>query len=428
MLEDVSLHDRYNLKKQSVLLSGTQALVRATLMQAARDKRDSINSAGYVTGYRGSPLGAVDVQFERAKEETRRWNILFQPGLNEDSAATALWGTQQAELRGEGKFQGVFGLWYGKGPGVDRSGDVFRHANLAGTSPVGGVIVALGDDHTGESSTTLHQSEYALVDAMMPILSPSGVQEILDFSNLGWALSRYAGVWVGIKCIKDTVEVTEVVDTTLDRVDSSFKSLPTNYDVSIRLSDLPVDQEERLHLQKLPAVRKFAELKNIDRVDFRNEKSKIGIISAGKSWLDTKHALSLLGITEYEARRLGITTYKVGLVWPLEPRGLLKWARGLKKIIVVEEKRQLIENQVKEILFDVFKRPSVLGKVDENGKQQLKSHYALDPVSIAVVLGKNIYNETKSKNIKGKLEFLESVRESETNSSLQPRTPYFCAG
>ncbi len=428
MLEDVSLNDRYNLNKDKVLLSGTQALVRATLMQAARDKENNICSAGFVTGYRGSPLGAVDMQFEKAITETRKWNVIFQAGLNEDSAATALWGTQQAELRGEGKYQGVFGLWYGKGPGVDRSGDVFRHANLAGTSPTGGVLVALGDDHTGESSTTLHQSEFALVDAMMPILSPSGVQEILDFSNLGWAMSRYAGVWVGLKCIKDTVEVTEVVDTTLNRIDSGSLNLPGDYDVSIRLSDLPIHQEERLHLHKLPAVRRFAEIKNIDRVDFKNFKSRIGIISAGKSWLDTKHALSLLEVSEDEALRLGITTYKLGLVWPIEPSSLLSWATGLEKIIVVEEKRPLIESQVKEILFNVSQRPTVTGKMDENGHQQLNSHYALDPVTIALVLGDNIYRETKSEHIKKRLHFLKSMRESETNSSLQARTPYFCAG
>ena len=276
MLTDISLNDRYDLDKKTLLLSGTQALVRAVLMQAARDKKANINSAGYVTGYRGSPLGALDQQFDRAQKETSKWNVVFQPGLNEDSAATALWGSQQAELRGEGKFQGVFGLWYGKGPGVDRSGDVFRHANLAGTSPYGGVLVAMGDDHTGESSTTLHQSEYALVDAMMPILSPSGVQELLDYSAIGWALSRYAGVWVGLKCVKDTVEVTEVVDASLDRLEIKEIEKSTNFDGAIRLTDLPVDQEKRLHIEKLPAVKRFAKFNNIDREVFKN-KSGISI-------------------------------------------------------------------------------------------------------------------------------------------------------
>ncbi|MEL6576719.1 MAG: indolepyruvate ferredoxin oxidoreductase family protein, partial [Pseudomonadota bacterium] len=202
MLRDVSLNDRYDLEKSPVLLSGTQALARAVLMQRARDAKAGHNTAGYVTGYRGSPLGAVEGAFGQARKQLEPAGISFAPGLNEDLAATALWGTQQAELRGEGRHDGVFGLWYGKGPGVDRTGDVFRHANLAGTSPLGGVLAAMGDDHTCESSTTCHQSELAMMDAMMPILSPSGVQELLGCMITGWALSRYSGLWVGIKAMK----------------------------------------------------------------------------------------------------------------------------------------------------------------------------------------------------------------------------------
>ncbi|MDP2737237.1 MAG: indolepyruvate ferredoxin oxidoreductase family protein, partial [Pseudorhodobacter sp.] len=202
---DVALTDRYDLAKSPVLLNGTQALVRLMLMQKARDVAAGLHTAGYCTGYRGSPLGAVDLTMARAKAELAAADIRFQPGLNEDLAATALWGSQQAELRGEGRFDGVFGLWYGKGPGVDRSGDVMRHANMAGSSRFGGVLMAMGDDHTGESSTTLHQSDWAMVDAYMPIVSPAGVQEVLDYGLYGWALSRFAGVWVGLKTMKDTV-------------------------------------------------------------------------------------------------------------------------------------------------------------------------------------------------------------------------------
>ena len=201
----VSLNDRFDLAKSPVLLNGTQALVRLMLMQKARDRAAGWNTAGYVTGYRGSPLGAVDMQMSRAGKILADNDIVFQPGLNEDLAATAAWGTQQAELRGEGRFEGVFALWYGKGPGVDRSGDVMRHANFAGTSPRGGVVMAMGDDHTGESSTTLHQSDWALVDVYMPVVSPAGVQEVMDYGLYGWALSRFAGVWVGLKTMKDTV-------------------------------------------------------------------------------------------------------------------------------------------------------------------------------------------------------------------------------
>ncbi|MEO2166825.1 MAG: indolepyruvate ferredoxin oxidoreductase family protein, partial [bacterium] len=203
--QKISLNDRFDLDKSPVLLNGTQALVRMMMMQSARDRAAGLETAGYVTGYRGSPLGAVDLQMMKAEKKLAEHHVKFQPGLNEDLAATALWGSQQAELRGEGRYDGVFGLWYGKGPGVDRSGDVMRHANMAGTSKNGGVLMAMGDDHTGESSTVLHQSEWAMVDAYMPVVSPAGVQEILDYGIYGWALSRFSGLWVGLKTMKDTV-------------------------------------------------------------------------------------------------------------------------------------------------------------------------------------------------------------------------------
>src|SRR5476649_1464871 len=217
-LRPVSLDDKYDLNQSHVLVTGYQALIRACLMQKARDRKAGINTGGYLTGYRGSPLGGLDQQFIRAALPLSQADMKFQPGINEELAATALWGTQQAELRGEGKFDGVFGLWYGKGPGVDRSGDVFRHANFAGTSKNGGVLALMGDDHTAESSTTAHQSEFHFVDVMIPILNPAGVQELLDFGLHGFAMSRFAGVWVGIKCVKETIESTLVVDGSLDRV------------------------------------------------------------------------------------------------------------------------------------------------------------------------------------------------------------------
>jgi len=205
---NVDLSDKYDLDKDRVFITGTQALVRLCLMQSAKDREAGLNTGGYVSGYRGSPLGGLDQQFPRAAESLNEANVIFEPGLNEDLAATAIWGTQQAELRGEGAYDGVFGMWYGKGPGVDRSGDAFRHANLGGTSPNGGVLAIMGDDHTCESSTTAHQSEYAFVDAMMPIFNPAGIEDIFEFGLHGWALSRFAGVWCGLKMVKDNVEST----------------------------------------------------------------------------------------------------------------------------------------------------------------------------------------------------------------------------
>jgi len=349
---EITLSDRFDLAASPVLLNGTQALVRLMLMQKARDRAAGLNTAGYVTGYRGSPLGAVDMQMTRAAEELAAADIRFQPGLNEDLAATALWGAQQAGLRGEGRFDGVFGLWYGKGPGVDRSGDVMRHVNMAGTDPRGGVLMAMGDDHTGESSTTLHQSDGAMVDAGMPILSPAGVQEILDYGLYGYALSRFAGVWVGLKTMKDTVEVTSVVDGDPFRMAFTLPefALPEG-GLNIRLVDTPVAQEARLLDHKRPAAEAFARANRIDRRAWGKPGAKIGFVAAGKSWLDLVHALSLLGIDAAEAERLGLTTYKVGQVWPLDMTGLRDWAQGLDLIICVEEKRKLIEPQLQDALF-----------------------------------------------------------------------------
>src|SRR6201991_3978287 len=225
-LNHVTLDDKYDLTKSRIFVTGYQALVRLTMMQHERDKLAGLNTAGYVTGYRGSPLGGLDYQFQRAAKHLAPHNVLFQPAINEDLAATALWGSQQAELRGEGKYDGVFGIWYGKGPGVDRSGDAFRHANFAGTSKHGGVLALMGDDHTAESSTTAHQSEFNFVDVMIPVLNPAGVQEIIDYGLYGWSMSRFTGTWVGLKCMHETVESTAVIEGHPERLDIV---LPTDF-------------------------------------------------------------------------------------------------------------------------------------------------------------------------------------------------------
>ena len=388
-MQDVSLNDRFDLEKSPVLLNGTQALVRLMLMQRARDAAAGLDTAGYVTGYRGSPLGAVDVQMGRASKLLEANQITFQPGLNEDLAATAIWGSQQAELRGEGRHDGVFGLWYGKGPGVDRSGDVMRHANMAGTSPHGGVIMAMGDDHTGESSTTLHQSDWAMVDTYMPVLSPAGVQEILDFGLFGYALSRYSGLWVGLKTMKDTVEATSVVHGDPHRL--SFRTpelaLPPG-GLNIRLGDTPVAQEARIIDWKRVAAEAFGRANRMDRRVWGKPGARIGFVAAGKNWLDLSHALDLLGIDEAEAERLGITTYKVGMTWPLDMASFHDWAEGLDLIVVVEEKRKLIEVQVKEAIFDDRRGRRVYGwRKGASGEELFPTRHALDPVTIALKLG-----------------------------------------
>ena len=425
----ISLNDRFDTEKSPVLLNGTQALVRMMLMQSERDRAAGLNTAGLVTGYRGSPLGAVDMQMMKAEKFLAEKNITFQAGLNEDLAATALWGAQQAELRGEGKYDGVFGLWYGKGPGVDRSGDVMRHANMAGTSKHGGVLMAMGDDHTGESSTVLHQSEFAMIDAYMPVVSPAGVQEILDYGIYGWALSRYAGVWVGLKTMKDTVEVTSVVAGDPHRL--SF--VTPEFDMpqgglNIRLVDDRIDQEARLIDYKRYAAEAFAHANGIDKRVWGKPGAKIGFVAAGKNWLDLVHALSLLNIDENEAERLGITTYKVGQTWPLNMRGFHDWAEDLDLIVVVEEKRKLIEVQIKEALFDEDMRHRVYGG-RKNGEEFFTARWALDPVDIAEKLGRVLCEEGRETDgIKAGLAKLEAARRGDNAEEIAARLPYFCSG
>jgi indolepyruvate ferredoxin oxidoreductase len=430
-LHDVSLADRFDLSKRMVLLGGIPALVRALLMQKARDEAAGLVTAGYATGYRGSPLGGVDQAMLKAGKELAAADVRFEPGLNEDLAATALWGSQQAELRGEGRVQGVFGLWYGKGPGVDRCGDVFRHANMAGTSRYGGVVACLGDDHTAESSTVLNHSEFALADAMMPILSPAGVQEVLDYALLGWALSRYSGCWVGLKCVKDTIEVTEVVDGDPHRlkiVTPSDFALPPD-GLNIRLHDTPVLQEARLHDYKRFAAEAFARANRVDRRVRGDAKARIGIVSCGKSWLDTTHALDLLGLDDAECRRLGIATYKVGMVWPLDMESFRAWAHDLEHIIVVEEKRKLVEVQIKEAIFDDRRGRRVTGWKNEKGETVFTVKGGLDPVKIARTLGQLLaLDGIETERLTAARTRLDEAVRADNAEEIAVRKPWFCSG
>ncbi len=431
MIEDrVRLSDRFDLGCSPVVLNGTQALVRLMLMQSHRDRQQGLDTAGFVTGYRGSPLGAVDFQMDRAKEELTSASIVFQAGLNEDLAATALWGTQQAELRGEGLHDGVFGLWYGKGPGVDRSGDVFKHANLAGASRFGGVLAAFGDDHTCESSTTAHQSDLALMNAHMPVLSPAGVQEILDFGIFGFALSRFSGNWVGLKCVKETIESTAVVDGQAGRMQliaPEFEMPP--HGLNIRLIDTPVAQEERLIRFRLDAAVEFSRVNGIDQRVFGKPGATIGFVAAGKNWLDLRHAFDLLGIDDAEAARLGLTAYKVGMTWPLDQRSFADWADGLKLIIVVEEKRKLIESLIREVLIRDLRGRRLYGQQKAKGEQLFQTHYALEPMAIAEEIGQILIEEERgTERIEASLNTLKRNASNSNFESIAKRRPYFCSG
>jgi indolepyruvate ferredoxin oxidoreductase len=431
-LRPVSLDDKYDLTQSHVLVTGYQALIRACLMQKERDRRAGLNTAGYVTGYRGSPLGGLDQQFIRAARHVTAADIKFQSGINEELAATALWGSQQAELRGEGKFDGVFGMWYGKGPGVDRSGDVFRHANFAGTSKNGGVLALMGDDHTAESSTTAHQSEFHFVDVMMPILNPAGVQEIIDYALYGWAMSRFTGAWTALKCMHETVESTGVVDGAIDRVKivtpGDFR-MPEG-GLNIRLVDTILGQEARLHDFKRDAMLAFVRANKLNRIITSGGRApKIGIITTGKAYLDVRQALDELGIDEVKCNDLGLRIFKVACVWPIGRQELAEFAQGLDLIIVVEEKRSLIEVQVREELYGSANQPVCIGKKDEQGNWLFPVKGALDANDIAICIGERLLRYGSNDELAAHVTRLKSAQRAlaETTDIAQ-RIPYFCSG
>lgn len=428
-LRNVDLEDKYTADEGTVFLTGVQALVRLPMIQKRRDRAAGLNTAGYITGYRGSPLGTFDEQLLKARKHLEQHDVTFIPGVNEDLAATAVWGSQQAEIGGDGKFDGVFSIWYGKGPGVDRSGDAFRHANLAGSSRHGGVLVLMGDDHTCESSTTCHQSEYALMDAQIPILSPAGVPEIVQYGLLGWAMSRYSGAWVGMKCIKDTADASGSVridDATLKIETPDWDGAPED-GLNIRLPDTPHAQEFRLVNYKLDAVRAFARANRIDRVAFgAREGARIGIITSGKSWLDLRQALADLGIDEQRARALGLVVYKVGMVWPLEPIGLREFALGLEQVIVIEEKRGLMEGQLKELLYGEASAPRVIGKRDAQGNKLFRVELSLDASQIAQVVGAQLALADPA--LGDTVRMLAQRKPQVAAVDVMSRSFYFCAG
>ncbi|MBV8426408.1 MAG: indolepyruvate ferredoxin oxidoreductase family protein, partial [Hyphomicrobiales bacterium] len=428
----VSLDDKFDLTKSFVFLNGVQAVLRMLLMQKERDRRAGLNTAGFISGYRGSPLGGLDLQLARSSKLLTASDIVFKPGLNEELAATACWGAQQAEMRGEGSHDGVFALWYGKGPGVDRSGDALRHANLAGTSKHGGVLALMGDDHTAESSTTAHQSEFHFVDVMIPILHPAGVQEILDYGLLGYAMSRFCGSWVGLKLVKDNIESTASADGSLERVKiitpQDFVMPPGG--LNIRPIDPILAQEERLQEHKRDAMLAFVEANKINRViTSGGPNARLGIVTTGKSYLDVRQAFDDLGIDEVRANDLGIRLLKVGCPWPLSKKTLMEFAAGLEMIIVVEEKRSLIEVQLREELYGTPSQPICVGKRDERGDWLFPVKGALDPNDIAIAIGERVLRYRRSDEIEAKVARLKQAQAMLADTQdVAVRTPYFCSG
>lgn len=431
VLTDVTLDDKYKLDKKRIYLNGIQALVRLPLMQRAFDQRNNLNTAGYISGYRGSPLGGLDLNLMQVDDLLKENHIFFKPGLNEDLAMTSVWGSQQVAIRPKHfqKYDGVFGIWYGKGPGVDRSGDAIKHANAAGTAKNGGVLMLCGDDHSCKSSTFPHQSEHMLIHAFVPMLNPSSIQDILDMGLFGFALSRYSGLIAGFKCLADTMDSSASVYAAQY---DNFK-IPTDFEMpqdglNIRWPDVPVEQERRLLEFKLPAAKAFARANNLDLLTFNPEKKKIICVATGKAYADLRQALQLLGITEQDMQEIGIALYKVGMVWPLETTELERLAKDADEILIFEEKRPLIEEQLKSALFNSKIKARIVGKRNEDGSTLMPSHYEMTPYLIAKAFLSRLSNMTDTTKFKEKLSQLESAEKRSDNASPLDRVPYFCSG
>ena len=443
-LRDVSLDDKYLATSGRIFLSGIQALVRLCLMQRHRDQAAGLNTAGFVSGYRGSPLGGLDEALWHAARHLDANHVRFQPGVNEDLAATAVWGTQQVNLLPGALYDGVFALWYGKGPGVDRCGDVFKHANHFGSATHGGVLLVAGDDHGAYSSTLPHQSDHMFSAAMIPMLYPCNVQEYLDLGIHGWAMSRYSGCYVGFKALADTVESSASIDADPFRVQVV---LPGDFvmpegGLNARLSPAMVgtvgrEQEALMQDYKIYAALAYARANKLNHTVIDSPNPRLGIIASGKSYLDVREALQELGIDEELAAHIGIRLFKVAMPWPLEPDSVRQFAEGLDEVLVVEEKRQIVEYQLKEHLYNWREdvRPRVIGKFDEKGEWVhsrgawlLSAKADLSVAQIARVIAARIARFHDSERIQQRMAFLEAKEIALNRVGTPARPAYYCSG
>jgi len=450
--QDITLDDKWTLERGRAFMTGTQALIRLPMLQRERDLKAGLNTAGYITGYRGSPVTSIDMTAMKTRKYLDAHHVKFHPGMNEDLAATAVWGTQQTNLFEDAKYDGVFSMWYGKGPGVDRCGDVFKHANNAGSAKHGGVLVLAGDDHAAKSSSTAHQSDHILNACGIPVLYPASVQEYIDYGLHAWAMSRYTGLWVSMKCVTDIIESGAVVDFDPDRVQIK---MPEDFELpagglNIRWPDTVLDMEVRMNSYKWYAALAYCRANKLNKIIWDSPKPKIGIITAGKSYLDTRQALADLGIDEQAAADIGIRLYKIGMTWPLEADGVHEFAKGLDEIIVVEEKRQILEYALKEELYNLpdGQRPRVVGKFDDTGEWSnhgktghgdwlLPATYELNPAQIARAIASRIEHyctgHPVAARVKERIAFLEAKEAALKTLPVKAnpetdRIPYFCSG
>jgi len=428
-----TLSDKYTAETGTVFLSGIEALVRLPLDQARADRRAGHSTAGFISGYRGSPLGGIDLKLWQQEKRLQAADITFTPGVNEELAATAVWGAQQVGLWSGARVDGVFGLWYGKSPGVDRSGDAFRHANFAGTAPLGGALAVAGDDHTCKSSTLPNQSEFAFMDSEIPVLSPSNIQEVLDYGLYAWALSRFSGLWVGLIALADTMDSAATIEVGPERQKfiqpTDFKLPPGG--LHIRAHDAPADKELRLRNWKLPAVAAFTRANALDRVMLAAPRPRLGIVASGKAYQDLAQAMDTLDLTQAQAADMGISIYKVAMPWPLERSGALEFAQGLEKILVLEHKRPLIETQLKDYLYDLSdaRRPKIIGKDDRNAEGTLPATSELTLEDIGTSVIGLLPTEHQTDALKSALARIREHRRLLHSLEATPtRAPFYCSG
>ena len=431
------LYECYRQQSGQVYMSGVQALARIPMAQIRRDQAAGLNTGGFISGYRGSPLGLLDKTLALAQPYLDQHNIRFQPGVNEELAATMVWGSQQLHLSKGAQYDGIVGMWYGKGPGVDRCGDVFKHANAAGSAPYGGVLCVAGDDHGAKSSTVPHQSDHAFMSSTMPMLYPSSIHEYIWMGLAGLAMSRYSGCWVGFKVISETVETTAAVN--LKDEDVEF-IIPEDFDIpqdglNLRWPDDRMVQDSRLQSHKAYAAIAFARANHFNRVTLASPNARFGIVASGKSYEESRQAIQELGLTDEQASQLGVSIFKVGMPWPLEPEGIREFSQGLEEILIVEERREMVENQIKQQLFNwaIHDRPRIIGKFEEQDQSVLPLDKELDVPMVAKVIAQRLIKLDIDVNTKAHL-ISQIARIDQQNaiseSLLAPvtRTPFYCAG
>ncbi len=429
---EVTLDDKYDLVEGKAYMTGIQALVRLPLDRKRLDLKAGLNTAGFISGYRGSPLGGYDQQLRAAQKWLDAHDIRFWEGLNEDLGATAVWGSQQLGLFPGARFDGLFGIWYGKAPGVDRTGDVFKHANAAGTSSLGGVLAIVGDDHNCKSSTLPSQSEFAMADAEIPVLNPASIQDVLDYGIHGWQMSRFSGAWTGMVALADTMDSGAVVNVDLTRLAISVPDFRfPEGGVSMRRGDTPLNKEQRLRQVKLPAAQAYVRANRLDRVILPSPKPRVGVIVTGQAARDVFEALAAVGVSPEQAGSLGLSVYKVAMPWPLEPQGIREFCAGLERVVVIEHKRPLIEEQLRAALYDLpdGKRPAVEGKFDRDGHRLLPDIASITIPEMAEALVRILPRGWDTSRADAYFDRVGRASESaRINAAPTVRTPHFCSG